>query len=160
MENIGKDRALSSAKGKDIAPGAAASPRPGGMRVVYGDCTLGLQGHNFRYIFNYSIKGLESLVKNGREWMYRGPLPTFWRALTDNDRGNGLHLRSGMWLAADQFIRYKGVKVLVDGLELRQPDPRGNNRFTGQETACEAEVAYTYETITQPAAAVEVSYRV
>ena len=160
MENIGKDRALSPAKGKDIAPGAAASPRPGGMRVVYGDCTLGLQGHNFRYIFNYSIKGLESLVKNGREWMYRGPLPTFWRALTDNDRGNGLHLRSGMWLAADQFIRYKGVKVLVDGLELRQPDPRGNNRFTGQETACEAEVAYTYETITQPAAAVEVSYRV
>ena len=160
MENIGKDRALSPAKGKDIAPGAAASPRSAGMRVVYGDCTLGLQGHNFRYIFNYGIKGLESLVKNGREWMYRGPLPTFWRALTDNDRGNGLHLRSGMWLAADQFIRYKGVKVLVDGLELRQPDPRGNNRFTGQETACEAEVAYTYETITQPAAAVEVSYRV
>ncbi len=160
MENIGKDRALSPAKGKDIAPGAAASPRSAGMRVVYGDCTLGLQGHNFRYIFNYGIKGLESLVKNDREWMYRGPLPTFWRALTDNDRGNGLHLRSGMWLAADQFIRYKGVKVLVDGLELRQPDPRGNNRFTGQETACEAEVAYTYETITQPAAAVEVSYRV
>ena len=101
MENIGKDRALSPAKGKDIAPGAAASPRPGGMRVVYGDCTLGLQGHNFRYIFNYGIKGLESLVKNGREWMYRGPLPTFWRALTDNDRGNGLHLRSGTWLAAE-----------------------------------------------------------
>ena len=85
------------------------------MKVIYGDCSLGLQGDKFDYIFNYGARALESLVKNGREWMYRGPVPTFWRALTDNDRGNGLHLRSGMWLAADQFIRYKEVRVLVDG---------------------------------------------
>lgn len=162
MENIDNGREFSLAKAHPhTAAGAADSIGSGaGMRVVYGDCTLGLQGGNFHYIFNYGIKGLESLVKNGREWMYRGPLPTFWRALTDNDRGNGLHLRSGMWLAADQFIRYKGVKVIVDGQDLRQPDPRGNNRFTGQETAGEAEMVYTYETITVPSATVEVSYRV
>ena len=130
------------------------------LRVVYGDCTLGLHGGNFDYIFNYSIKGLESLVKDGREWMYRGPVPTFWRALTDNDRGNGLHLRSGMWLAADQFIRYKEVQVLVDGEDKHQPDTLGNNQYTGQETAALAEIIYRYETITVPATTVEVSYQV
>ncbi len=130
------------------------------MRVVYGDCTLGLHGRGFDYIFNYGIKGLESLVKKGREWMYRGPLPTFWRALTDNDRGNGLHLRSGMWLAADQFIRCREVRVLVDGQDKGQPDTEGNNQYNGVETAETAEVVYTYETITVPSATVEVSYRV
>lgn len=140
MENINRDQAR--------------------MKVVYGDCTLGLHGGNFDYIFNYSVKGLESLVKNGREWMYRGPVPTFWRALTDNDRGNSLHLRSGMWLAADQFIRYKEVQVLVDGQDRHQPDPKGNNRYTGQETAEIAEIIYTYETITVPSTLVEVSYQV
>ncbi len=130
------------------------------MKVIYGDCSLGLQGDKFDYIFNYGARALESLVKNGREWMYRGPVPTFWRALTDNDRGNGLHLRSGMWLAADQFIRYKEVRVLVDGKDKRQPDPRGNNRYTGQETAAAVEILYTYETITVPAAKVQVSYQV
>lgn len=130
------------------------------MKVIYGDCSLGLQGDKFDYIFNYSARALESLVKNGREWMYRGPAPTFWRALTDNDRGNGFHLRSGMWLAADQFIRFKEVRVLVDGEDKHQPDPKGNNRYAGWETAAAAEIIYTYETITVPAAVVEVSYRV
>lgn len=130
------------------------------MKVIYGDSSLGLQGDNFGYIFHYSVRALESLVKRGREWMYRGPVPTFWRALTDNDRGNGLHLRSGMWLAADQFIRYKEVQVLVDGEDRHQPDPKGNNCCTGQETAAAVEIIYTYETITVPAATVEVSYQV
>lgn len=154
MGNINKE---------DVAGDMRAETRMGKetkMRVVYGDCTLGLHGQGYDYIFNYGIKGLESLVKNGREWMYRGPLPTFWRALTDNDRGNGFHLRSGMWLAADQFICCKGIKVLVDGEDKHQPDPKGNNRYTGMETAETAEIIYTYATITVPAATVEVSYRV
>lgn len=130
------------------------------MRVVYGDCSLGLHGQDYDYIFSYGAGGMESLVKKGREWLYRAPKPTFWRALTDNDRGNQLHLRSGMWLAADQFIRCKAVQVLVDGEDQHQPDPLGNNRFTGLETATVAEIRYTYETITVPAAIVEVSYRV
>ena len=162
MENINKDRkeSLSNA-GSDNGTGAASGMRTEKkMGVVYGDCTLGLHGEGFDYIFNYGDKGLESLVKNGREWMYRGPAPTFWRALTDNDRGCGFHLRSGMWLAADKFICCLGVKVLVDGEDKHQPDPEGNNRYTGTETAQTAEIVYTYATVTAPAATVEVSYRV
>lgn len=130
------------------------------MRAVYGDCSLGLHGQGFDYIFSYGAGGMESLVKNGREWLYRAPKPTFWRALTDNDRGNGFHLRSGMWLAADQFVRCNKVEVQVDGEDRRQPDPLGNNRYNGTETCDEARIRYTYETITVPAATVEVSYLV
>lgn len=162
MENINKNREESSLNAASDS-GAGAVRNMGAeteMRVVYGDCTLGLHGKDFDYIFNYGDKGLESLVKNGREWMYRGPVPTFWRALTDNDRGCGFHLSSGIWLAADKFICCAGVKVLVDGEDKHQPDPRGNNCYTGAETAETAEIVYTYATVTVPAATVEVSYRV
>ena len=74
------------------------------LRVVYGDYTLGVHGKEFNYIFSYAQGGLESIVKNGYEWLYRCPKPTFWRALTDNDRGSKFHIKSGSWLSADMFI--------------------------------------------------------
>ena len=74
------------------------------LRVVYGDYTLGVHGEGFDYIFSYAQGGLESIVKNGYEWLYRCPKPTFWRALTDNDRGSKFHIKSGSWLSADMFI--------------------------------------------------------
>ena len=39
----------------------------------------------FDYIFSYAQGGLESIVKNGYEWLYRCPKPTFWRG-TDRQR--------------------------------------------------------------------------
>lgn len=56
------------------------------LRIIYGDGSLGFKGNNFHYIFNYHRGGLESLVINNKEWLYREPRPTFWRATTDNDR--------------------------------------------------------------------------
>ena len=41
------------------------------LRVVYGDYTLGVHGEGFDYIFSYAQGGLESIVKNGYEWLYR-----------------------------------------------------------------------------------------
>ena len=82
------------------------------LRVVYGDYTLGVHGEEFDYIFSYSQGGLESVVKNGYEWLYRCPRPTFWRALTDNDRGSRFHIKSGSWLASDMFIDCKKLKLL------------------------------------------------
>ena len=48
------------------------------LRVVYGDFTLGVHGVGFDYIFSYAQGGLESIVKDGYEWLYRCPKPTFW----------------------------------------------------------------------------------
>ena len=92
------------------------------LRVVYGDYTLGVHGEGFDYIFSYSQGGLESIVKNGYEWLYRCPKPTFWRALTDNDRGSRFHIKSGSWLASDMFIDCKKTEVIMDGELQKQYD--------------------------------------
>ena len=130
------------------------------LRVVYGDFTLGVHGDGFDYIFSYAQGGLESLVKNGYEWLYRCPKPTFWRALTDNDRGSSFHLKSGSWLAADMFISCKDIEVIMDGVSQGKPCAPDNNRYGGDVYAEEMQVIFTYETITTPATEVKVSYTV
>lgn len=130
------------------------------LQLVFGDLNLGVQGEDFRYIFSYGTGGLESLVIRGKEWLYRSPRPTFWRATTDNDRGSRFHLKSGMWLAADMFIACIGVKVWVDGEEVGVPTAPSNNVYDGTETADHVSVRFTYQTITVPAATVEVVYTV
>lgn len=134
------------------------------LHLVYGDVTLGVHGHgnsgDFHYLFSYAAGGMESLVSGGMEWLYRPPRPCFWRASTDNDRGNGFVLKSGMWLAADQFIRCEKIDIRVDKKETPFPSAPENNRYTGQETAGEIEIRYTCETVTVPSTRVEVSYRV
>ena len=139
--------------------------KTGKLRIVYGDFTLGLQGgtaggEDFSYIFSYGAGGLESLVIGGREWLYRVPRPTFWRALTDNDRGSRFYLRSGMWLAADMFLSCVNIRVRIDGKEIVTPEAPVNNCYAPDEAAEWAEVSFTYETITTPATRVEVSYLV
>lgn len=130
------------------------------LSLVYGDLTLGVHGSDFDYIFSYQTGGLESLVRGKKEWLYRSPRPTFWRATTDNDRGNGFPYRSGMWLAADQFIRFIDVSVAVDDTPIPLPVAPENNRFRGDETAENVQITYTYETITVPATQVIVAYQV
>lgn len=84
------------------------------MKVVYGTRILGLHGQNFSYLFNYNLHGLESIKINNKEWLYRMPTPTFWRATTDNDRGCGFNIKSAQWLSADIFRKNKDIKLEVD----------------------------------------------
>ncbi|MDF2512143.1 MAG: glycoside hydrolase family 42 domain 5 loop region [Herbinix sp.] len=128
------------------------------LQLIYGDCALGIHGKDFHYIFSYQFGGPESLVIDGREWLYRVPKPTFWRATTDNDRGNKFSLKSGMWLSADMFIDCIGIKVFVDTKEIELPLAPVNNRYSEQEKAREVKIKYTYQTITVPATIVEVEY--
>ncbi|MCI7130439.1 MAG: beta-galactosidase small subunit [Lachnospiraceae bacterium] len=130
------------------------------LRVTYGDFTLGVHGEGFDYIFSYAQAGLESIVKNGYEWLYRCPKPTFWRALTDNDRGSGFQMKSGSWLAADMFINCKDIEVIMDGISQGKPCAPANNRYGGDVDAKEIVVKYTYETITNPSTIVHVTYTV
>lgn len=136
----------------------------GSLRVVYGDLTLGLHGEGkegeFHYLFSYAAGGLVSCVKDGTEWMYRAPRPCFWRALTDNDRGNKFALRSGTWLSADMFLNLAEIAVCVDGNEIPLPCAPENNRYSEKETADRIRISYTYETITQPSTRVRVTYEV
>lgn len=130
------------------------------LRIVYGDVVLGIHGEDFSYLFSYQTGGLESLELNGKEWLYRTPRPAFWRAVTDNDRGCGFHLRSGIWLAADMFISCLGVRILVDGKEIPLPVAPENNRYSEEEMAEKVKICFRYQTITVPATEVNVCYEV
>ena len=130
------------------------------LRVVYGDYTLGVHGEGFDYIFSYAQGGLESFVKNGYEWLYRCPKPTFWRALTDNDRGSKFHIKSGSWLAADMFIDCKDVEVITDGISQGKPCAPMNNCYGKDIYAEQVVVKFVYETITNPSTQVKVTYTV
>lgn len=131
------------------------------LHVVFGDGTLGLQGPNFRYLFSYERGGLESLVVNDREWLYRTPMPTFWRATTDNDHGSGFSVKSAQWFAADQFTTCQQVSVTVDGQQLPElPVAPVNNRYSNQEFADEVALTFTFATNTVPSTPVTMTYTV
>ena len=134
--------------------------KAGLLQLIYGDCTLGVRGEDFHYIFSYQYGGMESLVVDGREWLYRVPKPAFWRATTDNDRGNKFALRSGMWLSADLFQECIKIDLLVDGKRIDTPIAPLNNLYSEYETAEHLRITFTYRTITVPATEVEVTYEV
>ena len=130
------------------------------LRIVIGDVTIGIQGQDFSYIFSVGCGGMESLYKDGKEWLYRTPRPAFWRAVTDNDRGCGFAFRSAVWSAADRFVRCSRVEARMDGEEIAIPLAPANNKYTGKETCDRFEMIYTYETPTVPATEVTVTYTV
>lgn len=130
------------------------------LRIVIGDVTIGIQGQDFSYIFSVGCGGMESLYKDGKEWLYRSPRPAFWRATTDNDRGNGFVFRSAVWSAADRFVRCVKVTARMDEQEISMPPAPENNKYNGDETCDRFEISYTYETPTVPVTEVTVSYLV
>jgi len=130
------------------------------LQIIYGDWTLGVKGEDFRYIFSYATGGLNSLYAGGKEWLYRTPKPTFWRATTDNDRGNGFSVKSGMWLSADMFIKNAGCQVQVEGKDIPLPVAPANNEYGQEEYASDISLTFTYEIITVPVTHVSVTYHV
>lgn len=130
------------------------------LRVIYGDVTVGVEGEGFHYIFSRARGGPESMRAHGKEWLYRTPQPAFWRALTDNDRGSRFHLKSGMWLAADLFPKCVGHRFFVDGEENTRIKGPENNQYSNEEYADSVTAVFEYETLTVPAASVEISYKV
>ena len=130
------------------------------LLVIVGDVTIGMCGEGFSYVFSGTRIGMESLVRDGKEWLYRAPAPTFWRALTDNDRGSSFALKSGIWIGADCFIRNVGMTVRIDDRPVTVPMPPDNNAYGGAVEADCASVTYTYETVTVPSTQVVVTYEV
>ena len=110
------------------------------LRIVIGDVTIGIHGQDFSYIFSVGSGGMESLYKDGKEWLYRSPRPAFWRAVTDNDRGCGFAFRSAVWSAADRFVRCSRVEARMDGEEIAIPLAPANNKYTGKETCDRFEI--------------------
>lgn len=99
------------------------------LRVTRGKWNLGVAGKNFSALFSLECGGLVSLCRNGREMLCAAPQPVYWRAPTDNDRGNGYPLRCAPWYAAGRMQKCTKTDVTenADGVtvsyEFTLPSP-------------------------------------
>ncbi|GGO05964.1 hypothetical protein GCM10010969_32870 [Saccharibacillus kuerlensis] len=73
--------------------------------------SLTVSGDGFAVTFNKQSGDLSSLLLNGQELLLAPVRPNFWRALTDNDRGNKLEERSGIWREAGSKRKLRSLDV-------------------------------------------------
>lgn len=76
------------------------------LRIVKGDVNLGVHGRDFSILFSIAEGGLISFVKGGKEYITRTPKTSFWRALTDNDRGNKHGFDRSLWFGASLYQKH------------------------------------------------------
>jgi len=110
------------------------------MKVVHGDVNIGVHGKDFKVIFSKQEGGIVSLRYAQKEFITRTPKTFYWRATTDNDRGNKHEFRCAQWLSATVGQRY------VD--------------FSMEESDNKIVLHYAYALPTIPATNVNVTYEV
>jgi beta-galactosidase len=78
------------------------------ITVVRGNWNLGVRGKNFSALFSAIRPGLTSYVYGGKEMIEAVPMPNFWRAPIDNDRGNQMQQRYAQWKIASMYQTVNG----------------------------------------------------
>jgi len=68
--------------------------------LIEDDAQISIDGINFTMTFSKENGSLSSYLINGTEIIKSPLVPTFWRAPTDNDFGNGLQKRARVWKEA------------------------------------------------------------
>ena len=96
--------------------------------VVAGDAEVAADGFNAgihtdfgEVLLSKTQGGMVSFKCDGREMVIRRPNLTTFRALTDNDRGNGSGFERAQWMAAGRYARVTGTSVeeTADGKGLK-----------------------------------------
>lgn len=90
---------------RKAAPYHCAKP----LTVTYGKYNIGVRGTAFSALFSGLRPGLSSYVFDGRELLEESPAPNFWRAPTDNDRGNRMPQRYAQWKIASLYAAAQNV---------------------------------------------------
>lgn len=72
------------------------------LSVEADETSLNIEGVAFKIKFDQITGLLTSYEMKGDELIKQPLKPNFWRAMTDNDRGNGLDERSQVWKAASE----------------------------------------------------------
>lgn len=78
------------------------------FRVEDSEINLGVYGEHVSCIFSRKPAGLLSYCVNGKEMLEKLPKPNFWRAPTDNDRGNNGDAEMAIWKVAGLYAKAKG----------------------------------------------------
>ncbi|MZQ84171.1 DUF4981 domain-containing protein [Paenibacillus sp. 5J-6] len=121
------------------AESAAAISELSGVQIATTSESITLKGSNFSLQFDAASGNITSYQYEGSELFLTGPAPNFWRAYTDNDRGNKHPIRCAPWQEAGsgRTLQALQVKSSSDG---------------------RAEVHVNYELATTPASTVKLVY--
>ena len=76
-----------------------------------GGQVLGIHGKDFSILFSRRWGGLASYKYKGQELINKIPMPNFWRAPVDNDTGNKMPARHGVWKLASMYASCADVAV-------------------------------------------------
>nr|MDA3835178.1 DUF4981 domain-containing protein [Spirochaetales bacterium] len=87
------------------------------LSVVENGDTVTVSGNNFAVSFDKAKGVMTSFLTNEQDMLLNGPEPSFWRAPIDNDFGNDLPVRSGMWRNAgkNREVVKANVETLSEG---------------------------------------------
>ncbi|RZB17020.1 DUF4981 domain-containing protein [Streptomyces sp. F001] len=95
------------------------------LRYEEGDNDVTVQGKGFSVTVDKSSGVITSYEAGGTRLITSGPAPNFWRAPTENDRGNGQHTRNQTWRDAGarrtvtdvsvRALRDRAVEIKVSG---------------------------------------------
>jgi len=79
------------------------------LKLQESDKALKISGKDFELIISKSSGAIESLIFNGKKLIVKPLIPNFWRAPTDNDNGNRMPQRLGIWRRAGQDRKLEKV---------------------------------------------------
>ena len=108
------------------------------LKIVHGDANIGVHGKDFKVIFSKQEGGIVSLRYSNKEFITRVPKTYYFRATTDNDRGNKQEFRCAQWFAASMGQKF------VD--------------FSMEEKENKIRLTYTYELPTIRVTKVDITY--
>ncbi|MFI6879924.1 glycoside hydrolase family 2 TIM barrel-domain containing protein [Streptomyces sp. NPDC050400] len=99
-----------------------------------GKAEVTVEGADFTVVVDKSTGTITSYEAHGTVLVADGPAPNFWRAPTDNDRGNGQHVRNQTW--RDAGTHRKVTDVTVRGIDGRAVEiaVRGTLPTTAEST--------------------------
>jgi len=72
------------------------------LKLQESDVALKITGKDFELVVGKSSGAIESLKFDGKELITEPLIPNFWRPPIDNDNGNGMPRRQGIWRRAGQ----------------------------------------------------------
>jgi beta-galactosidase len=150
-----KEDRIWAARGHEVAFGQYVAKQPFAQRacalpvtLVDGSNNIGVRGENFSAIFSKFNMGLVSYVYGGVELIEQVPLPNFWRAPVDNDRGSMMPQRYAQWKIASLYITTQSSGRFEDTAP--QVETLSNS----------VKITYTYHMPTTPASTCTVCYEV
>ena len=81
------------------------------LQVIWGDVNIGVKGEGFHVHISRGEGGISSLRYDDVEMITRVPRTTYWRALTDNDRGCKHGFDRGQWMTAGLYQKMVDCRV-------------------------------------------------